>query len=335
MSEAPLSIAIHPSEFSEGLRSGLLQGLRQRRLPAKWLYHSPAQAQRWLAYHQAFSPSRNSRDGAALYGRAFARAAQTRGAGPLNTVGLGCGGGTKDARLLAALARARPGVAPLHYTPVDGSPALVAEAAGRVRRQHPTLRCHPLVADLTPGRAAAGGPGLGEWLAQTAGEMPRLFSCLGMLANFELQPFAAWLGGLVRRGDGLLLSADLSPGGFAKDAAPILAQYDNPPAREWYWGALAEVGFARADLALSVATTPPDAAGVWRIVVSARLQNEVALTLFGESLNFAQGEQLEVFFSNRLSLGALQNLLAQNGLRCEQPWLDPSGEEGIFLCEKI
>ena len=54
----PVTLTFHDSQYPARVAEQLRQGLRAKKLPGKFLYESPAQAQRWLAYHQAYAPSR-------------------------------------------------------------------------------------------------------------------------------------------------------------------------------------------------------------------------------------------------------------------------------------
>src|SRR5262245_66112669 len=97
------SVAIHTSQFPENVRRDFLQSLRTRRVNHKFHYDSVKQTQKWLALHQAYSPSRNDADCAATYDAAFAGATQLILGQSVHVIGLGCGGGQKDARLLQQL----------------------------------------------------------------------------------------------------------------------------------------------------------------------------------------------------------------------------------------
>ena len=137
MTDTPLAIEIHPSGFPAHLRAAALAGLRAGRIPARFLYQSDAQAERWLAYHRAYSPSRTDDGLRDLYRDAFRAAVDLLGAGPLAGISLGCGGGQKDGDLFDAIpfgARSR-----CVYVPLDTSPALVMEAALHVAKRHPDL----------------------------------------------------------------------------------------------------------------------------------------------------------------------------------------------------
>ena len=354
----PIPLAVHPSEFPPRVRAAALAALRAGRVPGMLLYRSPAQAERWLAYHRAYSPSRADGAVRALYGEAFAEAAGRYTGQPLRYVSLGCGGGVKDRRFLEArldarlderlevpLEHRRAGSAPTPtdpledsrrtaYLPLDASPALVMEAALEVRGAFPELPIHPLVADLSA------EPGLAGWLGGTGlrDGASTLATCFGMLPNLDPETFPAYLFGLLAEGDRLLVSANLSPGGLAADRRTILAQYDNPEARAWYGGALRELGLDPDAVSLEIGAQPLPGAGkdgsAWRIVVDAVCGRRVELTLFGERIAIAPGHRLRVFHSNRFTPEAAERLWTGARFRIERSWIDPSGEEGIYLCEK-
>ena len=98
----PVTLTVHDSQYPDRVAEQLRRGLRTRKLPGKFLYDSPAQAQRWLAYHQAYSPSRTEPALLTLYQQAFQAALQALSPSALHYVSLGCGGGNKDALFLPA-----------------------------------------------------------------------------------------------------------------------------------------------------------------------------------------------------------------------------------------
>ena len=200
----PLKLTFHESQYPEQLALLCQSALRARKLPGRLLYDSPAQAQRWLAYHQKYSPSRAEPELLTLYERAFTAAALSASPeSPLHYVSLGCGGGNKDALFVrSALNLGKV----LHVTPMDTSPALVLETMLRLEETFPPLAASPLVIDL------AAEPDIGPWLArqENAGAC-RIFGCFGIIPNFDYVALLSYLKRLMRRGDLLLLSANLSP----------------------------------------------------------------------------------------------------------------------------
>ena len=242
----PVTLTVHDSQYPDSVAEQLRRGLRTRKLPGKFLYESPAQAQRWLAYHQAYAPSRTEPALLALYQQAFAAALQVLSPSALHYVSLGCGGGNKDALFLQ---QARLRCASLIFTPMDTSAALVVETMRRIQSTVPTLTTAPLVVDLE------GEPDLTAWLSQHETTVhQRLLACFGMLPNFPYRAFLPYVRSLMRPGDMLLLSANLSPGLYADAVARILPQYDNPVAHAWYTGLLYSLGFAASQLQLAVHT---------------------------------------------------------------------------------
>src|SRR5512134_2156855 len=112
----PVTLTVHDTQYPDRVTEQLRRGLRTRKLPGKFLYDSPAQAQRWLEYHQAYSPSRTEATLVALYQQAFHTALHRLRAVPLHYVSLGCGGGTKD---LLFLQQATARHTSLCFTPMD------------------------------------------------------------------------------------------------------------------------------------------------------------------------------------------------------------------------
>ena len=325
----PMTLTIHESQYPEQVALQCRQGLRARKLPGRLLYDSPAQAQRWLAYHQAYSPSRTEPELLALYERAFGAAIRSAPQDrPLHYVSLGCGGGNKDA-LFVRHALNHGGT--LHVSPTDTSAALVLETMLRLQAAFPTLSASPLVVDL------AVEPDLRPWLAQQeARGACRVFGCFGIIPNFDYADLLADLRRLMRPDDLLLLSANLSPGPYGSAAAQrILPQYDNPLARAWFTGLLDSLGFAASDLRLSVQAQPLREDGhVWRIQADAHVLQDVQLALYEETFDFRKGEELEVFFSNRFTPAVLPLVLSDAGFNVRQAWVLDSQEEGIYLGQR-
>ena len=137
-------VAIHSSQFPEAVRADLLESLRSRRINHKFHYDSFKQTRKWLALHEAYSPARTDPDCAAIYQESFAAAAQQLQSSRVHVIGLGCGGGQKDAALLGLL---RQGGREVWYTPVDVSTAMVLVARQAALRVVPEANCFPLVCD--------------------------------------------------------------------------------------------------------------------------------------------------------------------------------------------
>src|SRR5258708_9868508 len=93
-------VQVHRSQFPDSVRDDLLASLRTRQLNHKFLYDSLKQTRKWLALHEAYSPSRRDTDCAATYDRSFAAVAAEFQSSSIHFVGFGCGGCQKDTRPL-------------------------------------------------------------------------------------------------------------------------------------------------------------------------------------------------------------------------------------------
>ena len=186
-------VTIHASQFPQNVRRDLLESLRTRQVNHKFHYDSVKQTQQWLALHQAYSPSRTDADCAAAYDRSFEAVAARMTARRVHLIGLGCGGGQKDTRLLKLLQDSGKEVS---YTPSDVSTAMVLVAWQSALAVLPAEKCSPLVCDL------ASADDLPSVLAEFAPpEAARLITFFGMLPNFEPARHSAAVGrpGAARR----------------------------------------------------------------------------------------------------------------------------------------
>lgn len=320
-----LTLTFHESQYPAQVAAQVLHGLRTRCLPGRLLYDSPAQAQRWLVYHQAYSPSRTQATLVALYRQAYYAVLQARPHSHLHYISLGCGGGNKD---LLLLQQALPLCTTVHFTPLDTSAALVLETLLRVAQECPTLRSAPLVADLSM------EPDLRPFFEPyETSDTWRLLTCFGMLPNFDYRTFLPYVRQLMRPNDMLLLSANLSPGPYAEAVERIVPQYDNPLAHAWYAGLLDSLGFAAAQMRVHVRTLPLQPDGhIWRLQAEAEIIQPFTLSLYDEDFTFRVGERLQVFFSIRFSPQVMPQLLDAAGLQVAQTWLLDSHEEAIYWC---
>src|SRR5271169_667016 len=140
-----INVTVHASQYPDRLREELLQGLRSRRIAPKFQYQSYKQAQLWLALHRACSPAWLDPECVAIYDRSFAAATGTIPERRVRLIGLGCGGGDKEARLLRLLAAEGK---ELSYDPCDVSLPLVLDAAQAAQNACASLPCRPVLCDL-------------------------------------------------------------------------------------------------------------------------------------------------------------------------------------------
>jgi L-histidine Nalpha-methyltransferase len=332
MSEAA-TITIHPSQFPEQVRRDLCESLRRRQVNHKFHYDSPRQTQKWLALHQAYAPSRTDQNCAATYDRSFKAAVSHLTAPVVHLLGLGCGGGQKDTRLLRLLQAAGKTV---FYTPADVSSAMVLVARQAALEVLPPQRCFPLVCDL------ATAHDLPRMLESTSKDTlrsaipasaARLITFFGMIPNFEPGLILPRLAALVRQEDHLLFSANLAPGpDYAAGVQRILPLYDNALTRDWLLTFLFDLGVQSGDGRWEmIIEDDPAGSGLKRVAAYFRFERDCRAQLDEELFPFQAGESIRLFFSYRHTPALVRSLLASHGLQAREQWLADSEEEGVFL----
>lgn len=318
-----VNVAIHTSQSPENVRRNLLDSLRQRQINHKFHYDSYKQSQKWLALHDAYSPSRNDTDCADTYDRSFESAAQ-RFHSPVHLIGLGCGGGQKDARLLGLLQKSTPH---LTYIPCDVSLALVLIARKAALDLIPGLQCHPLVCDLA---STDDLTALFEKNDKTA----RLFSFFGMIPNFEPSAILPRLAGMLERSDWLLFSANLAPGpDYEAGVKRILPGYDNFLTRDWLMTFLFDLGVESINGETHFSIQQGEE-NLRKIVAEFEFSKERTLTIDSESFSFRPKDKIRLFYSYRYTPALARDILNKYGLNVVDQWITKSEEEGVFLCQK-
>lgn len=321
-----VNIAVHSSQSPENVRLDLIESLRARRVNHKFHYDSIKQTHKWLALHQAHSPSRNDHDCTATYDRAFDAVAGSFTNRTVHLVGLGCGGGQKDTRLIDRLKSRQ--ASPI-YTPSDVSAAMTLVARQTALRVLPPELIFPLVCDL------ATADGLPGYLStRHAPRGTRLITFFGMIPNFEPADILPKLAALLRRSDTLLFSANLAPGkDYSAGMEKILPQYDNDLTREWLLTFLLDLGVERSDGELEFGVEKT-ANGLHRVVARFEFRRASEIFVEGESFRFKRADSLRLFYSYRYTPERLRRQLTRHGLNVHEEWITRSGEEGVFLCRR-
>lgn len=325
------------SQFPENVRRDLIESLGRREINHKFHYDSVKQGQKWLALHQACSPARNDPDCAAIYDRSFIATANRVEAKPLHVIGLGCGGGQKDSRLLQLVSES---MKELFYTPCDVSSALVLTAYQSAIQIIPENNCLPLVCDLATAEELPAtlqqAFGLRFSTASQRTEPARLFTFFGMLPNFEPGVILPRLSGLLRAGDGLLLSANLAPGAdYLAGVQRVLPQYDNALTRDWLMTFLLDLGVERNDGQLRFAIEDStESGGAKRITVFFDFHRQRRIVVDAHAFEFKPGESIRLFFSWRHTPELVRSWLARHGLKVLEHWTTQSREEGVFLATR-
>ena len=318
---AAAEIRIHPSQFPDQVRRDLLQSLRSRRINHKFHYDSVKQTQKWLALHEAFSPARSDAGCRRIYDQSFRAAAAGVGAKQVHVIGLGCGGGQKDARLLQSLqARGKK----IRYTPCDVAAPMVLVARQAALKILPDQDCLPFVCDLATA---------GDLPRHLATRHPSLVTFFGMIPNFEPNQILPKLASLVRPQDWLLFSANLAPGDdYAAGVRKILPQYDNGLTRDWLMTFLFDLGVGRRDGQLRFHVEP--VGDLLRVAADFRFVRRCRLAMDGERFDFGRGDVVRLFFSYRYTPDRIRRRLAKHRLEVLEEWIAGSGEEGVFLCRR-
>ncbi|MGA2684368.1 MAG: L-histidine N(alpha)-methyltransferase [Verrucomicrobiota bacterium] len=330
------SVVIHASQFPDKIRRDLRESLRTRRVNHKFHYDSVKQAQQWLALHQAYSPTRNDRDCQAIYEKGFQAAMAQIKSRRVGVIGLGCGGGQKDTRLLKLL---KAGGKEVFYAPCDVSPAMVLIARQTALTVLPEQHCFPVVCDLATADDLEKLVGSARRADRTPQRgvptISRLFTFFGMIPNFEPQDILPKLAALIRPKDFLLFSANLAPGAdYADGMKKILPQYDNRLTRDWLMTFLLDLGFERRDGKLQFAREA-GRFGLKRIVARFHFRRSCRVEIENEAFRFWNGDALRLFFSYRYTPARVRRILARYRLKVCEQWVVKSGEEGVFLCCKL
>jgi L-histidine Nalpha-methyltransferase len=319
-------VAIHASQFPENVRHDLLRSLRSRKIAHKFHYDSVKQTQKWLALHQQFSPSRYDADCLAVYEESFEAATQTITSKAVHVIGLGCGGGQKDTRLLRMLKAEGKEV---FYTPSDVAMAMVLTARQAALSVAPEKNCFPLVCDL---ETADDLPTVFD--SPAASHASRIITFFGMIPNSKPEVILPKLASLVRPKDFLLFSANLAPGkDYAAGVTKILPQYDNAPTRDWLLTFLLDLGVEKSDgeLRFEIETK----GGLMRVAAYYRFKRARRIEIEDEQFNFKRGWKIRLFFSYRYTPERIAKILAAHKLEVREQWITESEEEGVLLCRKI
>jgi uncharacterized SAM-dependent methyltransferase len=321
-----VNVAIHSSQSPDQVREDLLDSLRHREVHHKFHYESHKQSRKWLALHQAYSPSRMDPDCVAIYDCGFEMMADLAGGKSVTMVGVGCGGGQKDCRLIERLCSR---AAKVDYIPADVSVPLVLVAQKQAQACLEAKNIHPLVGDF--GTARDFGTVLDGMAAPAA---CRVLTFFGMIPNFEPDVILPRLSAWMRRGDWLLFSANLAPGpDYLKGVERVLSGYDNALTRDWLMTFLTDIGVGDADGELRF-TIEEGRLGLLRIVARFLFTRTVSFTVEGEAFDFKPGDVIRLFYSYRHTPDNIAVLLDGHGLAVRDQWVTRSGEEGVFLCQK-
>jgi hypothetical protein len=313
-----LNVAVHASVHPAALAAELRDGVASGTVSTRQLYISVRQARLWRAIAAAFSPARDDGDGGRAYERVNVHAATLLAGEPVHVIGLGCGDGAKERRLLDSLTQHGP----LTATPVDVSLPLVLTAADLLGASAQLGR--PVVCDL--GLAASDLPAMVE-----SADGRRIVTLYGILPGLDAAPALAAAGALLRPGDLLAVSANLLPpdtGALER----VTAQYDNAPTRRWLGALLDEAGIDAARCALRIEALEDPGAGAYA-GVGAWLDPLEPFTAELEAgpVDLHPDRPVRVLRSARHTPTGLAAIVEAAGLHVLAVEVSPSGEEGVLL----
>lgn len=317
-----IDVVVHESVHPEALAAELRDGLAGGEVATRQHYVSARQARLWREIAAAFSPARDEADGVRAYDAVNGLVADRVAGAGAHVIGLGCGDGAKERRLLDALA----GIGPLTATPVDVSLPLVQVAVDRLAGAAGTALGRPVVCDL--GLAAADLPAM---VGEAPG--PRVVTLYGILPGMEAFAAMAAALSLLRPGDLLAVSANLLPGGDGSLEA-ITAQYDNEQTRSWLGALLEDAGLRpeQADVRIGELSEPGTGAvaavGAWL-----EPREEVELVLEAGEVRLEPGSPVRLLRSARHTPDGLEAIVLAAGLELLALEVSPTGEEGVALAE--
>ncbi len=298
-------------------RAGLIAALEARRVDNRFHYVGELASSRWRDLAASHSPAQDADDGVVAYDDAAKAVIAALPDGPVHVIGLACGDGVKERRLLGALRSA--GREDISATAVDVSVPLVVAADAAMAQVPGVVATEGVAVDI--GAVPDLSPLLSPWLPGT--RVVTLFGVISTLGPGSLAPAVS----LLATGDLLLVSANLLPGrAGARD--DVMAQYDNPPTRAWLSTVLEEIGIHDAG---DITFRWDDAPDGPMIVGEVTPGHSVMAQVEGVTIGLPAGDPIRVLESFRHTPGTLDALLRTARLDVLHLATSPSGEEGVAV----
>ena len=315
---------IHPSVRTEAQSRKRLESLQRGEIDHGFHYQGLKQAELWLKVHRRHAPLFADPSFAEIFRAIAAETASELAGRAVHVIGLGPGGGEKEAWVLEAL---RSTGCRLRYTPVDTGLELAllsAEAA----EPWVEAEIQPVVGDLSLLEEFP------PWLERYPQDELRVYTAFGLTPNFLPGQIFPWLSAALREEDVLLLSANLAPAEDGSEEAyhaacgKILPQYDNPETLAWLRHILADWGIAPLLGEPCFQIQAMD--GLLGFVAHCRWLSDVSFPWEGQPFSARHGERLRLFFSLRYTPGRLAAVLGQYGLSLKPGHVTPCGQEGVW-----
>jgi hypothetical protein len=158
-----------------------------------------------------------------------------------------------------------------------------------------------------------------------------------MLPNVDLGTVGPRLVSLLRRGDLLLMSANLARGtDYVAATQAVLPLYDNAETRAWLGMTLEELGLSpkEGEWRFEI-NRSPWMTGLLRIAVSFVPARAALIgAAGGAGVELSAGRPIQLFHSNRFTVELVEAFAAACGLEVLGSALIPSGDEGVFLATR-
>ena len=272
-------------------------------LPASALYSHPSLARLWKKVHFACSPFIHRPAIRKLYSQPAPLLRSLLKTQPYHVIALGCAEGLKESLLLRKLPQ------PSHLTTADTSLTMARIAARKLPVKKKTAKKLDLTSPSSLSRALQ---------FHSLSQPPtRLLTLFGVLPNLDPLPLLRRLTKTLRPCDLLLFSTNLAPGKNPRAGAlRILPQYENPTTRRWLEAAARRYRprLPQGQLVFQINSDP-------RQPSLARLE---ARWISSRSTKI-------IFSSRRPTAPQVESWIQASGLRRLKRWIEPLGEEGVWL----
>jgi len=281
-------------------------------LPSSALYSHPSLARLWKKVHLSYSP---------FYQRPAVRRLYTQPAtvirallrqAPYNFIALGCAEGLKESLLLRKLPK------PTLLLAADTCLTMAKLAARKLPARTKIARQIDLTSPSSISRILP--PPIPH--SKTKAPRPtRLITLFGVLPNLDPLPLLRCLAKNMARKDLLLFSTNLAPGkNGRRGALRVLPQYNNPQTIRWL-----RAVFQRTHPKVTRGSLH---FGVYRDTTQSSLSRIEARWIAGNKPTHT------LFSSRRPTLSQVESWIQTSGLTCIHQWIDPKGEEGIWLTNR-
>lgn len=275
------------------------------------LYSHPSLGRLWKKVHAAHSPFLKRASIRNLYIHPAGLLRNLLGQNPYHWIALGCADGIKEALLLKKLR------SPDCILAADTNLDLARRAAFRLSARKKICRKIDLTRKL-PTSFSGVLQSLSSIADSRIRNPPRLITLFGVLPNLSPLPLLKRISRFLRPRDFLLFSANLAPGSQGRSGAlRILPQYDNPPTRRWLTGAISRLRpkWKSGSIGFGVFSDPAQSL-LSRIEARWMVDDKPTHILFS---------------SRRPTARQVESWLKDSGLSRIERWMDPQGEEGVWL----